>query len=106
MGITHPCDKTYIANLIESNYVSLPVNIFGISGESDANKTEELIKVLDQYFMLYMGKSWGKLVEDFETRPVLVILRDIYEATKPWTHFKDKGDQASIEKIMNVSSKS
>ena len=29
MGITHPCDKTYIANLIESNYVSLPVNIFG-----------------------------------------------------------------------------
>ena len=109
MGITHPCDKTYIANLIESNYVSLPVNIFGISGESDANKTEELIKVLDQYFMLYMGKSWGKLVEDFETRPVLVVLRDIYEATKPWTHFKDKGDQASyrenyeclIEKLTN-----
>ena len=109
MAITHPCDKTYIANLIESNYVSLPVNIFGISGESDASKTEELIKILDQYFMLYMGKSWGELVKDFETRPVLVVLREIYEAAKPWTHFKDKGDQASyranyeclIEKLTN-----
>ena len=109
MAITHSCNKTYIANLIESNYVSLPVNIFNISGESDANKTEKLIKILDQYFMLYMGKSWGQLVEDFEARPVLVVLREIYEATKPWTHFKDKGDQASyrenyeclIEKLTN-----
>ena len=46
--------------------------------------TEELIRLLDEYFMLHMGKTWVQIVTDFESRPTLVVLRDIYEVLKPW----------------------
>lgn len=86
MALTHPCNKVYLSNLIRSNYVGLNVNLAKISGYTDSNKTEELNRLLDEYFMLYMGKTWRQIVTDFETRPVLVALRDVYEATKPWVH--------------------
>lgn len=84
MAITHPRDKVYLSNLIKSSYVSIKLNLADISGYSDEDKINEIIHVLDEYFMLHIGKNWNQLVEDFETRPVLVVLRDIYEATKPW----------------------
>ena len=41
--------------------------------------------------MLLLGKKWDEIISDFETRPVLVVLREIYEATKPWiTYSSDK----------------
>ena len=86
MAITHPRNKVYLSNLIRSNYVWLDVNLAKISGYTEINKTEELIRLLDEYFMLYMGKTWKQIVTDFESRPVLVALRDIYEATKPWVY--------------------
>lgn len=93
MAITHPRNNLYLTNLIMSNYVSLPIKMIGIAGKNGSEKRNELIRLLDEYFMLYMGKSWTQLITDFETRPVLVVIRDIYEAVKPWTHFKEKDDQ-------------
>ena len=90
LAITHPQNKVYLTNLIRSNYVSLNVNLAKISGYTQYTKTKELINLLDEYFMLHLGKSWNQLVTDFESRPVLVALRDIYEATKPWIHFRDE----------------
>lgn len=87
LAITHPCNKVYLTNLLRSSYVSLDVNLAKISGYTDTNKTKELNRLLDEYFMLHLGKDWKQVVADFETRPVLVVLRDIYEATKPWTHY-------------------
>lgn len=87
MAITHPCNKVYLTNLIRSNYFSVDVNLARISGYTETSKTEELVRLLDEYFMLHLGKNWKQIVGDFETRPVLVVLRDIYEATKPWTHY-------------------
>lgn len=86
MALTHPQNKIFLSNLVRSNYVWLDINLAKISGYKDPNKTEELIRLLDEYFMLYMGKTWKQIVTDFESRPVLVALRDIYEATKPWIH--------------------
>ncbi len=94
MAITHPTNKVYLANLIRSNYVSLRVDLAKISGFTGENKTDELVYLLDEYFMLYMGKTWNMIVSDFESRPVLVALRDIYEATKPWTRFR--GDEEKL----------
>lgn len=87
MAITHPCNKVYLTSLVRSNYVDLDVNLAKISGYTEANKTEELIRLLDEYFMLHTGKTWKQIVSDFEARPVLVALHDIYDATKPWTHY-------------------
>lgn len=85
LAITHSCNKVYLANFIRSNYVALDVNLAKISGYTETNKIEELHRLLDEYFMLHLGKTWNQVVANFETRPVLVVLRDIYEATKPWT---------------------
>ncbi len=84
MAITHPRNKVYLTNLLRSNYVYLDVNLAKISGYTETNKTEELIRLLNEYFMLHLGKTWEQIVADFESRPVLVALRDIYEASKPW----------------------
>lgn len=84
MAITHPRNKVYLTNLVRSNYVFLDVNLAKISGYTETNKTAELIRLLDEYFMLNMGKTWEQIVTDFESRPVLAALRDIYETSKPW----------------------
>ena len=84
MAITHPRNKVYLVNLIRSNYVYLDINLARISGYEEVNKTDELIRILDEYFMLHTGKTWQQIVTDFESKPVLVALRDIYESTKPW----------------------
>lgn len=89
MAITHPRNKVYLTNLVRSNYVYLDVNLAKISGYTETNKTEELIRILDEYFMLHLGKTWEQIVTDFESRPVLVALRDIYEASKPWVRCRD-----------------
>lgn len=109
MAITHPTNEIYLTNLIMSNYVSVNLKMFGLAGKSKEDKRLELIRILDEYFMLYMGKTWNRLVMDFESRPVLVVLRDIYETLKPWMRFIDVEDQKSyrrnyeclIEKIIN-----
>ena len=95
MAITHPRNELYLTNLIMSNYVSLPLKMIGIAGKLREEKKNEMIRILDEYFMLCMGKTWSQLITDFESRPVLVVLRDIYEAVKPWTHFIEKDDQTS-----------
>lgn len=87
LAITRPRNNVYLVNLIRSNYVSLNVDLAGLSGLTQERKTEELIHLLDEYFMLHMGKNWDQIVADFESRPVLVVLRDLYEVVKPWVHF-------------------
>lgn len=90
MAITHPRNNVYLTNLIRSRYVAMNINLAKISGYTSTKKNEEIIHLLDEYFMLHMGKNWSQIVDDFEFRPVLVVLRDIYEATKPWKNYKDE----------------
>ena len=52
----------------------------------------ELVRILDEYFMLLLGKRWGEIIADFETRPVLVVLREIYETSKPWITYSSNLD--------------
>ncbi len=98
LAVTHPHNSVYLANLIQSNYVSLNANIAMISGLSKSEKTEVLVNLLDEYFMLQLGKNWSQVVSDFETRPVLVVLRELYDITKPWASFQDEEMQRSYRK--------
>ena len=90
MAITHPQNKVYLMNLLSTKYISLDIDEAALSGISAGEKTEELTRLLDKYFVIRLGKKWSQIVSDFETRPALVVLRDIYEATKPWQKYKDK----------------
>ncbi len=92
MAITHPRNKVYLANLIKSNYVSMDLNLAFLKSCNQNTKTEELVHALDEYFMLNLGKKWSQLITDFESRPTLVVLREIYEATKPWITYSFSSD--------------
>lgn len=95
MAVTHPMNELYLVSLLTSNYVSMPINLIGISGKSPDEKRRELIRLLDHYFLLCMNMTWNQLINEFESRPVLVVLRDIYDSVKPWTRFKDEDAQIS-----------
>lgn len=91
LAITHSYNKVYLVNFIESNYVSMKLQLSNFNGYNSEEKLDELVRILDEYFMLLLGKKWDEIISDFETRPVLVVLREIYEATKPWiTYSSDK----------------
>ncbi len=92
LAITHPYNKVYLSNFLESNYVSMKLQQVNLKGCGSEEKTSELIRVLDEYFMLLLGKKWGEIIADFETRPVLVVLREIYEASKPWITYSSNSD--------------
>lgn len=88
-ALTNPLNIEYLANLIRSDYVSLKTDISVLHGYSEKVKREKLTALLDQYFGLMMKKSWNDLISDCQVRPVLVVLREIYDATKPWVHCSD-----------------
>lgn len=92
LAITHPYNKVYLSNFLESNYVSMKLQQVKLKGCDAKDKITELIRVLDEYFMLLLGKRWGEIIADFETRPVLVVLREIYEASKPWITYSSNLD--------------
>lgn len=92
LAVTHPYNKVYLVNLIESNYMSVKIQQAKLRGHSSIDKVSELVRILDEYFMLLIGKKWNELIIDFETRPVLVVLRDIYEHAKPWIKYSSKQD--------------
>lgn len=92
LAVTHPYNKVYLTNLIESNYMSVKIQQAKLRGHSSTDKVSELVRILDEYFMLLIGKKWDELITDFETRPVLVVLRDIYEHSKPWITYSSKQD--------------
>lgn len=89
LAITHPYNKVYLVNLIESNYVSMKIQLSNFKGYKSEEKLDELVRILDEYFMLLLGKKWNEIISDFETRPVLVVLREIYEAIKPWITYSN-----------------
>ena len=69
----------------------MKLQLSNFNGYNSEEKLDELVRILDEYFMLLLGKKWDEIISDFETRPVLVVLREIYEATKPWiTYSSDK----------------
>lgn len=92
MAITHPYNKVYLMNLLESNYVSMKLNHINLRGRDEKAKITEIVRILDEYFMLLLGKKWSELITDFETRPVLVVLREIYESAKPWITYSSNLD--------------
>lgn len=92
LAITHPYNKVYLANFIESNYVPMKIKHSELKGHSADQKLNELVRILDEYFMLLLGKKWNEIIADFEARPVLVVLREIYEKARPWMTYSSKQD--------------
>lgn len=67
-------------------------------------KTEEhSVSVLDRFFQEKMGKNWNELIAFVQANPVLLVLKTIVEALRPWNQFSedDERNVDSINQIMN-----
>ena len=76
-------------------------------------KTEILTNALNRYFAENLGKSWTELITEIHQKPVLVVLRDIYEGTQPWQKYDEHEEgqrfyksnyDLMLEKIIKVYS--
>lgn len=92
-ALSTPTDINALLNLINSNYVALKLDYAGIGGLTQDEKLHELLNVLDKFFELRMGKKWSDLVKELYSRPILIVLRDIYENTRPWRRYSNEMDK-------------
>ncbi|SHO53367.1 UvrD-helicase domain-containing protein [Anaerocolumna xylanovorans] len=89
------CNNTnpvYLANFIESNYTDLILDYAKLRGLSETETKKELVRVLDEFFELRMRKTWRKVVSEVYSQPVLFVLKQIYEALRPWKQYSKQFD--------------
>lgn len=103
-------DSVYLVNFIESNYTDLKLDYLYLQELSEEKSREVISNALDQFLMLRMQKTWGQLVEDAYTQPILFVLKQVYEALQPWKQYSYQHDNQRlymanyeflIERIMN-----
>lgn len=87
LALSNSRNVVYLYNLIDSNYVSINVDITRLYGEDNAIKLAELEALLDRYFKKIMQVTWKGLIERVHKEPILKVLKDIYESTSPWCNY-------------------
>lgn len=87
MALMNPKDPVFLFNFMKSNYVNSQPDIQGLRGIGKDQKAEVLIEILNQYFNENLGKNWEEVIKEIYRKPVLAVLRDIYEGTQPWQNY-------------------
>lgn len=98
IALTNPDDPICLVNFIETNYVNISLEYQGLQNCSKGRQIEVLTVALDEFFQIHMAKTWNGLVAYAQANPVLVVLKNIYEALKPWQKFSDKLDKQRFYK--------
>ncbi len=88
-ALTHPQDINCLYALIVSNYVNTDFALQKISGCSFMEKKQAIISCLDQYFDQIMNMKWNNIVSLANEKPILVVLKQLYEKTRPWMHMSN-----------------
>ena len=83
-ALCNPYNEIFLFDLLMSNNVNIDFNPNAIVGMSSNEKKQLFIKCLDDYYSVIMNKTWESLIYDVQNKPVLKVLRDIYESSKPW----------------------
>lgn len=83
-ALCNPYNEIYLFDLLMSNNVNVDFNPNSIVGMSSNEKKQLFIKCLDDYYSAVMNKNWASLIYEVQNKPVLKVLRDIYESSKPW----------------------
>ncbi len=87
LALTNPDEPMYLANLIESNHINLSMRYQSLHGCDRETQRKQLTDVLDSYLKEKLDKTWWELVMFAQAQPVLVVLKKIYEALKPWQQY-------------------
>lgn len=95
LAIENAQNPVYLVNFIESNYTDLTLDYQKFHGLSENEKLLKLNRILDEFFMLRMKKSWQEVLNEVYAKPVLFALKHIYDALEPWkTYSKNSIEQS------------
>ena len=92
-ALINPYNQLYLFDLLSSNNVNIQYPIENLIGIDEQKRVETMISYLDAYFGKVMQRSWQDLINQAQTMPILMVLRDIYEATMPWKTFSANVDK-------------
>ena len=83
-ALSNPRNPVYLFDLLLSNNVNIKFPVEKLVKMNEQEKMEYLISCLDEFYQSVLGMKWSELVFEIQSKPVLMILRKIYDATKPW----------------------
>ena len=93
-ALSNPRNPVYLFDLLLSNNVNIKFPVEKLVKMNEQEKIVYLVGCLDEYYQNTLGLMWGELVFEVQSKPVLMVLRKIYDATKPWkTYSMDKAKQ-------------
>lgn len=87
LALNNSENPLYLINLLESNYVKMHLDYQNLAGMREDAQTEVITDVLDQFLKLRMGKTWREVVDDTYTKPILYVVKKLYDALAPWKHY-------------------
>ena len=94
LALNNNSNPVYLVNFIESNYTTLRLDYQKYSGMTAEERLADLVRILDEFFEMRVGKTWQALVEETYTCPVLYVIKQIYDALAPWKQYsKHKNEQ-------------
>ena len=93
LALTHPEEPVYLVNFLLSNYISMKNSLLPLLSMNQEARKAEIYRLMDEYFVLRMETGWGQIIKQFQAKPVLSVLRDIYNAFQPWKHFSLDADR-------------
>ena len=93
-ALSNPRNPIYLFDLLLSNNINIKFPVERLINMEENEKLEYLIKCLNEFYQNILNISWNELVFEVQSKPVLMVLRKIYEASKPWkTYSSDETKQ-------------
>lgn len=87
LALNNASNPAYMVNFIESNYVGLVLDYQKYYGLGLKARTDDLTRVLDDFFIIRMKKTWQQIVNEAYTQPILYVLKLLYDALQPWKQY-------------------
>lgn len=93
-ALSNPRNPVYLFDLLLSNNINIKFPVEKLIKMQENEKLNFLIKCLDEFYRNVLNLSWNELVFEVQSKPILMVLRKIYEASKPWkTYSLDEAKQ-------------
>lgn len=86
-ALINPYNQLYLFDLLSSNNVNIKYPLEDLVGLNEEQHVAKIISYLDDYFGRTMKMSWTEIIQQAQQMPILMVLRNIYEATMPWKTF-------------------
>lgn len=92
-ALCNPYDPVSLFDLIVSNNIHCTFPVGCLSGLPNDGKVKLLTECLDQCLNATMGCGWVELIKKAKSEPVLKVLHEIYEATRPWLYYSKDAEK-------------